>query len=94
MPKQPKDTTDSPKRGNYKLRKDRKKRKELAIKHSQDSDSDDDDSSSDYYPGDDVPEMDNRELQKFIQKIFPNYFTNLMAWIHWVMCYILPSSRM
>ena len=72
MPKQPKDTTDSPKRGNYKLRKDRKKRKELAIKHSQDSDSDDDDSSSDYYPGDDVPEMDNRELQKFIQKIFPS----------------------
>ena len=71
MPKQPKDTTDSPKRGNYKLRKDRK-RKELAKKHSQDSDSDDDDSSSDYYPGDDVPEMDNRELQKFMQKIFPS----------------------
>ena len=72
MPKQPKDTTDSPKRGNYKLRKGSKKRKELDIKHSQDSDSDDDDSSSDYYPGDDVPEMDNRELQKFIQKIFPS----------------------
>jgi ATP-dependent Lon protease len=71
MPKHPKDTTDSPKRGNYKLRKSSKKRKELEKKHTQDSDSDDD-SSSDYHPGDDVPEMDNRELQKFIQKIFPS----------------------
>jgi len=71
MPKQPKDATDSPKRGNYKLRKGSKKRKQLVKKHTQDSDSDDD-SSSDYHPGDDVPEMDNRELQKFIQKIFPS----------------------
>jgi len=71
MPKQPKDTTDSPKRGNYKLRKGSRKTRELEKKHSQDSDSDDD-SSSDYHPGDDVPEMDNRELQKFIQKIFPS----------------------
>ena len=71
MPKHPKDTTDSPKRGNYKLRKSSKKRKELEKKHTQDSDSDDD-SSSDWHPGDDVPEMDNRELQKFIQKIFPS----------------------
>jgi len=68
MPKRDKDMTDSPKRGNYKLRS-RKKKKELEKKQAESSDSD---SSSDYQPGDEVEEMDNRELQRFIQKIFPS----------------------
>ena len=65
--------TDSPKRGNYKLRSRKKKKKELEKKQAESSDSDSD-SSSDYHPGDDLgePEMNNRELQKFIQKIFPS----------------------
>ena len=73
MPKTPKDMTDSPKRGNYKLRSRKKKKKELEQKCCESSDSDSD-SSSDYHPGDDLgePEMNNRELQKFIQKIFPS----------------------
>jgi hypothetical protein len=73
MPKTPKDMTDSPKRGNYKLRSRKKKKKELEQKCGESSDSDSD-SSSDYQPGDDLgePEMNNRELQKFIQKIFPS----------------------
>ena len=61
---------DSPKRGNYKLRSRKKKKKELEKKQAESSDSD---SSSDWQPGDDEnPEMDNREFQKFIQKIFPS----------------------
>ena len=73
MPKRDKDMTDSPKRGNYKLRSRKKKKKELEKKQAESSDSDSD-SSSDYHPGDDLgePEMNNRELQKFIQKIFPS----------------------
>ena len=73
MPKAPKDMTDSPKRGNYKLRSRKKKKKELEQKCRESSDSDSD-SSSDYQPGDDLgdPEMNNHELQKFIQKIFPS----------------------
>ena len=62
--------TDSPKRANYKLRSRKKKKKELGKKQGESSDSD---SSSDWQPGDDEnPEMDNREFQKFIQKIFPS----------------------
>ena len=72
MPKKPKDMSDSPKIGNYKLRGRKKKKKELVKKQAEDSDSDSD-SSSDWHPGDDEsPEMDNREFQKFIQKIFPS----------------------
>ena len=72
MPKKPKDMSDSPKIGNYKLRSRKKKNKELEKKKGEDSDSDSD-SSSDYNPGDEEnPEMDNREFQKFIQKIFPS----------------------
>ena len=65
--------SDSPKIGNYKLRARKKKQKELSKKKSSDSGSDSD-SSSDYHPGDDLgdPEMNNLELQKFIQKIFPS----------------------
>ena len=70
MPKRDKDMTDSPKRGNYKLRSRKKKKKELEKKQAESSDSD---SSSDWQPGDEEsPEMDNREFQKFIQKIFPS----------------------
>ena len=70
MPKRDKDMNDSPKRGNYKLRSRKKKKKELEKKQAESSDSD---SSSDWQPGDDEnPEMDNREFQKFIQKIFPS----------------------
>tara|TARA_B100001093_G_scaffold512045_1_gene581176 strand:+ start:5683 stop:8049 length:2367 start_codon:yes stop_codon:yes gene_type:complete len=73
MPKKPQDMSDSPKIGNYKLRARKKKQKELSKKKSSDSGSDSD-SSSDYQPGDDLgdPEMNNLELQKFIQKIFPS----------------------
>ena len=73
MPKKPQDMTDSPKIGNYKLRSRKKKQKELSKKKSSESDSDSDD-SSDYHPGDDLgdQEMNNLELQKFIQKIFPS----------------------
>ena len=70
MPKRDKDMTDSPKRGNYKLRSRKKKKKELEKKQAESSDSD---SSSDWQPGDDEnTEIDNREFQKFIQKIFPS----------------------
>ena len=73
MPKKPQDMSDSPKIGNYKLRTRKKKQKELTTKKSSDSGSDSD-SSSDYHPGDDLgdQEMNNLELQKFIQKIFPS----------------------
>ena len=73
MPKKPQDMSDSPKIGNYKLRARKKKQKELSKKKSSDSGSDSD-SSSDYHPGDDLgdAEMNNLELQKFIQKIFPS----------------------
>ena len=75
MTKKPTDMVDSPKRGNYKLRsrKNKKKKKEPQKKRVESSD-EDSDSSSDYQPGDDMgdPEMNNRELQKFIQKIFPS----------------------
>ena len=72
MPKKPKDMSDSPKIGNYKLRSRKKKNKELEKKKAENSDSESD-SSSDYNPGDEEsPEMDNREFQKFIQKIFPS----------------------
>ena len=64
MPRNPKDSTDSPK--NYKI-KDRSKKK----KKSQESGSDSD-SSSDYQPGDEVEDMNTLEMQKFIQKIFPS----------------------
>ena len=69
MPKKPVDMNDSPKRGNYKLRSRKKKKKSLQKKRVESSD-EDSDSSSDYHPGDDMgdPEMNNRELQKFIQK--------------------------
>ena len=72
MPRQPKDMSDSPKIGNYKLRSRKKKRKQLEKKLAENSDSESD-SSSDWHPGDEEnPEMDNREFQKFIQKIFPS----------------------
>ena len=70
MPKKPRDDNNSPKITNYNLR--RRKKKQLKKKCNKDSDSDSD-SSSDYDPKDDkMEEMNPRELQKFIQKIFPS----------------------
>ena len=63
---------ETPKTG-YRLRSRRKKKKSLEAKCTEDSDSD---SSSDYDPDNDDGEvddqMDAREFQKFVQKIFPS----------------------
>ena len=70
MPKKPRDDINSPKIANYNLR--RRKKKPLKKKCNNDSDSDSD-SSSDYDPKDDkMEDMNPRELQRFIQKIFPS----------------------
>ena len=72
MPKKPSNDANSPKIGNYKLRSRKKKKKELEKKHIESSD-DDTDSSSDYDPKEDkMGDMNPRELQRFIQKIFPS----------------------
>ena len=65
-----KEDQESPKRSKYNLRK----RKQLQAKTHEDSDSDEEyDSSSDYDPQkDEMEQLDSRELQKFIQKIFPS----------------------
>ena len=72
MPKKKADDDETPK-SNYRLRSRRKKKKSLEAKGAENSDSD---SSSDYDPdnddGTEMPGMDNREFQKFIQKIFPS----------------------
>ena len=69
MPKN-KEDQESPKRSKYNLRK----RKQLQAKKHEDSDSDEEyDSSSDYDPQkDEMEQLDSRELQRFIQKIFPS----------------------
>ena len=64
MPLNPNDNDESPK--NYKIMDKGKKKKK-----SQESGSDSD-SSSDYHPGDEIEDMNNLEMQKFIQKIFPS----------------------
>ena len=69
MPKPKQEDIDSPKIGKYNLRRGRKK-KSLKKKGATNSDSD---SSSDYDPEkDEMEDMNPRELQKFIQKIFPS----------------------
>lgn len=72
MPTKQDTDTKSPKIKNYNLRnkKNKKNRKQLKKKLNEESDSD---SSSDYDPNkDEVEDMNPRELQKFIQKIFPS----------------------
>lgn len=69
MPK-PRDETNSPKRTKYNLR--RRKKKSLEKKCHKDSDNDSD-SSSDYDPKEDkMEDMSTREIQRFIQKLFPS----------------------
>jgi len=73
MPKSKNPDEDETPKSGYRLRSSRKKKKSLEAKHAEDSDSD---SSSDYDPdkddGFEDDEMNSRELQKFIQKIFPS----------------------
>ena len=73
MPKTKNPEEDETPKSGYRLRSSRKKKKSLEAKHAEDSDSD---SSSDYDPdkddGFEDDEMNSRELQKFIQKIFPS----------------------
>ena len=72
MPRKTADDDETPK-SNYRLRSRRKRKKSLEAKCGENSDSDSD-SSSDYCPENDDGDtgMDNREFQKFIQKIFPS----------------------
>ena len=66
------DDNNSPKmkKGKYNLR--RRKKKQLEKKCHKDSDNDSD-SSSDYDPKEDnIEDMNSREIQKFIQKLFPS----------------------
>ena len=65
-----KDETNSPKISKKKYNLRRKKNKSLQKKCGKDSDSD---SSSDYDPKEDkMEDMNPREIQRFIQKIFPS----------------------
>ena len=69
MPKS-RDEPNSPKIAKYNLR--RRKKKHLEKKCHKDSDSDSD-SSSDYDPKEDkMEDMSTRDMQRFIQKIFPS----------------------